>query len=454
MNIQSFIEQFKDNQPLPQKELQSIEHLFVDEVKKLQNFRENPEQLIAVQRQIDVALDHMTTNTSLWQGFLAHLLSTNPSLLSFLISFRFYTLKRLANLVTEMPLWDLQNSLSQDAADQLFSLLRTHISKVFQKLRQSESSPSEFIDKWRSLKKFENDEIHERMRGYLDELRYSLINEKFVQFKIHELTSEDFEVLTYELLLDYKSELKKMFISKIVMGYQNEMMSLGITAFPEKVLQWCIKYGEQLEDPSWFLEIQKRLLASFLLEGQVSDLSMKRVKWLASHDENQYFDDGLIVELRQRYLAVSRLNEIYKTLEVTNPIIKADDIFKPKQDEVLRQTIQQHIREQVKMRNLELTKHRRIICLAFFNHGKYEVKPLMHFVKEYKKNNREYIQFMNWLYGDQSIKNDLDSIAQRELRTDIEWYIEVEVIPDADDNIRKLLNESEHDRIRRIAEDE
>lgn len=451
--------------------LSRFEELILAEMKLLHRHDQSVEELMQQQKKIDSLIDQLHTRQPLWAGFIANHLKHSSSLLDFIITFRFVTLKRINDMLTELGVWDLDKQLSREERIELLVKLRSHVPKVIQKVISKSESAKIVYETWTILKDYERSSFSEQMQEYIAELRFSVTDRVFGDSNFEKWGIDDYRILGYECQAVDKIDRKKLLFSKLANWFRNEFISLGISSFPEKVSQWFKKYADQIQataagdtdaggasaeplDLEWVKAIQARVQASYLLEGQISDLSMKRLKWIASQDSSNFEDDEQSAEVKHRYLIVSKLNELYQWMENPSGTLKPDDVFKPKQDDVLRKGIQDHIREQVRSRNIELTKHRRIVALAFYNHGKYEVKNLLHFVKDHKKNNREYIQFIIWLYGDKPLSTELDSLAQRELKSEIEWYIEVEIIPEADENVLKLFKECDDPKLRKFGEPE
>jgi hypothetical protein len=409
------------------------------------------------QLNFDALIDVLSEHKASWSTFVKTMFEQQKSALDLLLAFRFITLKRGGNLLIELSRWNLEDTLNMQMFMDLLDLIRPRVRPVLSKWIGEQEQTENRYKIWNELNEMADLSFAEQMSKYVDELRYSIIQPLLDASKFQTWEVRDFAIYSAEWLRKSDARWKNMYFRRLADKVKAEIELSGLLISPEKVVQWFRTYEEKVKgvyagDASWVKAAQARVQSYFLFEDSLNDLSLKRIKWVASQTEQDFADDDRASEISQKYAIVCKLNQVYGYLEDGNGAPNPEEIYKPKQDEELRKTVQQHIKNQVLSRKVELTKHRRIVALAFYNNGKYDVKSMFHFVNENKKNNREYLNFITWLYGDKTIIGALDTSAQRDLKSQIEWYLEMEVVPELDANSLKILLECEHNNIRKIAQ--
>ncbi len=418
-----------------------------------------PEKARQAQLTFDAFVDVLSEHKTVWATFIKTLFEQQKNVLDLLLAFRFITLKRGGNLLYELNRWNLEDTFKMQLFIDLLDLIRPRVRPVLSKWIGENEQTENRYKIWSELNEITELTFGDQMAKYVDELRYSVIQPILDGSKFQTWEARDYAIYSAEWLRSSDARWKNMYFRRLADKVKAEIELSGLLISPEKVVQWFRTYEEKVKgvydgESSWVKAIQARVQSYFLFEDSLNDISLKRIKWVASQTEHDFADDDRASEILQKYAIVCKLNQVYGFLEEGSGAPNPEEIYKPKQDEELRKTIQQHIKNQVLSRKVELTKHRRIVALAFFHNGKYDVKSMFHFVNENKKNNREYLNFITWLYGDKTIIGALDTSAQRDLKSQIEWYIEMEVVPDLDPTSLKILLECEHDHIRKIAQGE
>jgi hypothetical protein len=411
------------------------------------------------QKKFDAFIDVISENQTVWPVLVKRLYEEHKNLLELLIAFRFITLKRSANLLNELQRWNLESTIGMQLFLDLLELIRPRVRSTVTKFVGVDNQNDNRFKAWSEMNEVDIQLFGEQLKKYADEIRFTVIQPIVDASKFQTWDLRDYMMFSAEWIRNSDDRWKRMFFKRISDKVKAEIELSGLLISPEKVTQWFRTYAEKVKgifdgDATWLKAVQARVQAYYLFEDSMNDMTLKRIKWIATQTEHDFEDDERAAEAKQKYHMISKLNDVYAFLEDANNHPNPEEIYKPKQDEELRKTIQQHIKNQVTSRRVELTKHRRIVTLAFYNNGKYDVKGLFHFVNEQKKNNREYLNFITWLYGDKTIISALDSSSQRELKNQIEWYIEMEVVPEMDQNSLKILLECEHSNIKKIVQGE
>ncbi len=421
---------------------------------------QDPQKLAQSQLAMDQWLDEAMTDREQFCEFIGSLIVDDEKILQFILSFRMLTLRDFPDVLSEVARWDMQQELEYERFDKLLTFINQAFSQKINtfikktELQSIEQKLQSMNEMYQSFFIIDELSLNEKLCEVMDKQRSGLARTQIEAEPFHKWGHLQFEVLSYEWNHGQHTIERQLMFESVCMKYRAELESMGITVFPEKVEQWFNQFSsEKLEgaNSEWLSGIKSYLFSDYILNDQLRDMSMKRIQWIGQKQVTEFRHDEQANEVAHRHQIISRLNNLYAGLNDPKQLVKANDLFSPKQDDVLRENIQQHIRGQVLARKIELTKHRPFIALAFYNHGKYEIKSMLHFVAEHKKNNREYASFINWLYGDQSLRADLDPFVQREMKSQIEWYIETDIMNSEDKKLIEYLQESEHDHIRKIA---
>ncbi len=411
------------------------------------------EAVIAAQKQLDMWLDVVFRAPKLAAVLVSGLLAGDERQFKFLATFRMVTLKRFADMLAELERWNLEALMKKEQYILVVEQLEQQLRKMTTKfLEQGDKLDNSFA----FLSLFPPVEVGgeaTQFSAMFDEVRLSLVMNIVEARKVQQWGARETAVFGEQFLALRTTKAGQSLMRRWLDRVKAELEMESLMAYPEKLMQWFATMETKFEgDKEWWGEVRARVLSAYLLEDNLQELSLKRVKWLAGLKENDFCHDERSAELKTAYTIVTKLQYIYGFL-TEGGYPKPEDVYRPKNDEFLRDSIQQHIRGQIIGNKVDLTKNRPVVTVAFYNNGKYDVKGMLRFVAEQRKTAGEYYKFIIWLYGDKPIRAELDQAAQRELTKDIEWFIEMEIVPNKEDVHAKILKECEHVNIRRLFED-